>query len=122
VYQAEAEKKRSDSGESLPVLQSNKLRGFDGFDGADVNASAAVGAGISVDHADFAHFGDGAQRAGVVTGTTVDAIVSNDMGQGIHLLFFGIVSSWTLSSMADTTTPFYILSTRNGGPIWPKVP
>jgi hypothetical protein len=66
------------------------LGSFDAVYGAAVNASAAIGALIGVDHADITLLCNGAQRTGIVAGTAVDAFFSNGIGQGIHLLFFKI--------------------------------
>jgi len=65
---------------------------FDAVYGTAVNASAAIGASIGVDYADITLLSNGAERTGVVAGTTVDAFISNSIGQGIHLLFFKIGS------------------------------
>jgi major membrane immunogen (membrane-anchored lipoprotein) len=65
---------------------------FDAVYGTAVNASAAIGASIGVNYADITLLRDSAERTGVVAGATVDAFISNSIGQGIHLLFFKIGS------------------------------
>jgi hypothetical protein len=76
---------------ALVTLLSTLLSGsLDGVHGATVNTSAAIGALVGVDNADITLLCNGAQRTGVVAGTTVDAFFSNSIGQGIHLLFFKI--------------------------------
>jgi hypothetical protein len=86
--------------------------GCDSVYGAAVNTGAAVGAGIGVDDANVALFGDSAEGAAVVTSTAVNAIFSDGIGQGIHLLCFEITCFFPcLILVADSTTPFYAMST-----------
>jgi hypothetical protein len=68
------------------------LVSFDSVYRASVNASSAVGAVIGVDNPLVAFLGDSAERTGVVAGTTVDALVINVIGHGVHLLYSGIRS------------------------------
>ena len=58
---------------------------------AGVDASAAVDAGVCRDNPFVASLADSVDRAGIVTGAAVDALVGNGMCQSIHLLLFELV-------------------------------
>jgi len=62
------------------------LLGVNGVDRACVNTCAAVDAGIGINDTFSALFADGVDRTGVLTGSTVGAIISNCMSHNITSL------------------------------------
>jgi hypothetical protein len=58
----------------------------DSIYGTGVHTSATVDTGISVNYTLFVLFADGVNRAGLITGAAIDAIVINRMGHNFTSL------------------------------------
>jgi hypothetical protein len=84
---------------------------FDGVHRTGVEAGTAIGAGIGIDYPDITLFRDGADRTGIVTGSTVDAFIRNMISHRIHLLCSGMGSLHISIIWRIYTPPSSALST-----------
>jgi hypothetical protein len=61
---------------------------LDRCDRTGINTSAAIGAGVSINHMLVARFGDCINRAAIYTSGAIDTLVSNCVSHKYHLLLY----------------------------------
>lgn len=75
------------NGRLSSLFNSVKMLVADCVYGASIRTGTAVNAGVGIDRPFASGFTDSADRTGIVTCATVDALVRNGVSQAIHLPF-----------------------------------